>query len=196
MGFDATGMDFLRPFQVKGGAVAAWASATETFGTVVSFSNISAATFSPQHAEDKMNLLGADEHLLSVMEGMEVTLSLGGYDLPSLEVMTGVSITDSGTTPSRQREFDFPMGTNFPYFGCWLKFGVDEGYEFHLGIPRMKIKAFPELKFDQNKFAVADVAAGVARLRLTDDTLVYPKLIVYETATALPTNFTTSFGIS
>lgn len=72
----------------------------------------------PVNDQDEIKSGGARLHSLSVKTSVNLTMSMAGMDYDARGIMTGGTVTNTGSAPNRQREFRvLPGGEGLPYFG-------------------------------------------------------------------------------
>lgn len=77
---------------------------------------------------------------VSKVEGYDLTLEAGGISLEAYAMLTGVSVTETGTAPNRTKTYTFTQTDNLPYieiYGQSIGAG-DDGMKVHFF--RCKIK--------------------------------------------------------
>jgi hypothetical protein len=136
------------------------ASAT-TLGTGVDLPN--ARTFSFSEAEEFSELRGDDKLVSTRGRGSSVEwdLEAGGLSLEALKVMTGGTITTSGTTPSQVKTFSKKTTDTRPYFRVEGQIISDSGGDIHCVLPRCRVTGNIEGEFADGEFFLTS-GSGVA----------------------------------
>lgn len=183
------------PYLCRAMSVASWNSTAETYGTPASVSNLQGVSIDPQHDNDELKILGAIEETLSVLTSMDLSVSFGGVDWPTMAIMSGTDDESSGGATHRNNDAG---GTNMPYFGAWFAFPLSGGREAHVGLPKCQLQSrIPLDVSEQNQFAIPEIDVKAMRLRLADGTTYDVRFWQeYDAETALPTDFGTAFGTS
>lgn len=132
------------------------------------------------------NELRGDDQVVSVASRMskaEWELEAGGIDLDALAIITGWTVTESGSTPNQQEELQFDGGDCNPYFKVYGKaLGDDCDDDIHVLLYKVKLLDM-DGKLQDGEFFLTS-CSGVA---VDDGTNGVIKIIQHETATALPT---------
>lgn len=191
-------MLFNRPILSVDYKVAAWNDNTEQYGTPVTSKALQSTEIEPVMATDEGRVGGAIEHLLSIIEGCELTLSELGFDVATMAVMTNMTHSLSGSGESGRRTLTIPTGKNFPYFGLIVRIELDGGGQLHVSFPRCKAMShFAIEAAESGEFSVPEVEITAARLRLSSGTLKNAiGMDFYAVETAISSDFNTWFGIS
>ena len=127
---------------------------------------------------------GATLAVGTMPDAVEWSLSSGGIPLEAYELMTGRTVTESGTTPNRTNTMPGQMGPThaFPYFKIYGKSLGDDIGDVHCLILKAKITDGIEGTFGDGEFYVSS-CSGIG---IDDgDTGAY-EFIQNETATTLP----------
>lgn len=121
----------------------------------------------------------------------QITIRFGSVDLDILEIMTGASIDNSGTTPNRRRQLDI-SNRRLPYFGIAGKADAEEGSgDNHVFVPKLKLMEGFEIRLEYNTFSTPEItcrAVGDDQFLDADDLASVIQVVQYETSTtvALP----------
>lgn len=96
-------------------------------------------TWEPQFIGD--SLRGDDTTVASIgqLDKIEWNLSHGGISLEAMAIMTGKTVTTSGTTPNRTEKMTFKAGDNMPYFKIYGRAMGDAGDGLHVIIKKAKV---------------------------------------------------------
>lgn len=183
-------------YRVSEARVAAWDPDAETWNTGVAVPNLQGVSLTPMMENDEKNVFGAREAFLSVLVGVEASLSFVGKDDASMTEMTGIDSTSSGSGSSETRRTRHAGGADLGMFGLIVAIAKQGGGDMHVLLPYGKLDSLAALEMtEENQFAVPNITAKFGRLRKAAGTLydVYNEL-EHATATAVPTDFTTTFA--
>jgi hypothetical protein len=148
-------------YTLSGIIIARYNIVANTFGTPVVVDDGQMAVFEPEADTDKMRGYGQHTRGLTVPIGSKVTLKAGGIDYSAYEVMSGATITDSGSTPNQVRTVDtLAGGAGLPYFGVIGVGETDDGGKFVCGHKAIKLDTIPKREFngETNKFMLWETA--------------------------------------
>lgn len=109
-------------------------------------------------------------------------LSAGGISLEVRAIMTGRTVTLSGTGSAEVNTVIARAGDPMPYFKIYGKSLSDDGGDIHVKIPKCKLMDGISGKFKDGEFYIQETS-GMA---IDDGTALY-YLVQNETATTLPT---------
>ncbi len=163
----------------------------------VVFANAAGDTFAALDAAQKLSmkervssneLRGNDRvvALVTYSEAVDLELELGGIPLDAYALMTGRTVTVSGTTPTEQRSYDIVGDECFPYFQVSGRaIGDDCQGDVHALFYKVKLTDGIEGEFADGQFfvtkatmvAVKDATAGKVGT-----------IVQHETGSALPTS--------
>ena len=138
---------------------------------------------------DEAELRG-DNKILSIVDngrGAEWSIEEGGMSMAAMQVITGKSFVDTGTTPNVFRRLDFKTTDSSPYFFIVGKSDSDDAVEdIHVAIWKAKCTDTIELSWQDGEFLTPSFS-GRAVGRVSDDLLV--TLVQHETkgAAVVPT---------
>lgn len=130
--------------------------------------------------------LSGDDNLKSVVsfvDAIEWNLSAGGVDLDALEIMTGLTAVETGTTPNRVDTLDIGGGDSMPYFKIYGKSLGDGTDDIHVKLYKCKLNSL-EGSFQDAQFFITS-AAGIA---IDDGTGQIIDIVQNETAANLPSS--------
>lgn len=134
---------------------------------------------------DSIELRG-DNALIAVVDrgaGCEVKFEAGGISLDALEVLLGLTYTESGTTPNVKRTLDIGASDPRPYFFAIGKSLGDTNVEdLHVAVWKLKLTDNFEITLADGEFMIP-TCGGKAVGRDADDKML--TLIHNETAAAL-----------
>lgn len=122
---------------------------------------------------------------ISFTDKVEWELESGGISLEALKVLTGRTITLTGTTPDQVNTMSVKAGDSMPYFELRGRAISDNGGDFHVIMYKAKLSEGFEGEMADEEFYVQS-CSGVAVGRDSDSKIM--DLVQNETATALPTS--------
>jgi hypothetical protein len=130
--------------------------------------------------------LRGDNKVIAIVDngrGAEWSMEEGGLSMAALQVITGKTFADTGSTPNVVRRLDFKSTDSSPYFFIIGKANSDDGVEdLHVAIWKAKCTDNIEFSFQDGEF-VTPTFGGRAIGRTSDDLLA--SLVEHETATSL-----------
>ena len=121
--------------------------------------------------------------IAAYLDKVEWTLEAGGLSLEAIKVLTGRTITASGTTPNQKNTVLARAGDTYPYFKIYGKAVNDDGSDIHVLIYKAKLTDGLEGEWKDGEFFIQS-ASGVA----VDDGSKLYELVHNETAAAVPTS--------
>lgn len=156
-------------------------SAAGVLGTAVDLPASQTLSFS--EAEEFVEIRGDDKVQGVRGRGAQVDweLEAGGISLEAWAVLSGGTLTSSGTTPNRIKKFSKKGADARPYFKAEGQAISDSGGDVHGVLFKCKVNDTLEGEFADGEFWVTS-ASGIAIPNVTDD--LYD-LIQNETATAI-----------
>jgi hypothetical protein len=122
----------------------------------------------------------------AIPDAVEWSLESGGIPLEAYEIMTGRTVTESGTTPGRTNTMAGQMGADhaFPYFKIYGKSLGDGSDDIHCKILKAKITDGLEGTFGDGEFYVSK-CSGIG---IDDGSTGAYEFVQNETAAALPSS--------
>lgn len=124
----------------------------------------------------------AVQAIVSFSDAVEWELEAGGISLEAYALMTGRSVTLTGTTPNQINTVAVNAGDVYPYFKIYGKSMGDGTDDIHVKINKAKLTAAIEGQFKDGEFYVTK-CSGVAVDPGGTSTL---DIVQNETATTLP----------
>jgi hypothetical protein len=89
----------------------------------------------------------------------QMTVRFGSISLDVLEVITGKTIDESGTTPNQVRAMVFD-GINFPYFAiCGKSEATSGGGDTHIFVPKLKIMEGFQIQMQYGQYVIPELTA-------------------------------------
>ena len=129
-------------------------------------------TFSFSEAEDFENLDGDDMRVASHGSGPTVSWDLegGGISLEVWKILSGGTITSSGTTPATVKTFTKKTSDSRPYFNVYGRAVSDSGGDFQMVVYRCKADGDLEAELSNGSFLLTS-ASGTGMGNLSDQKL-------------------------
>jgi hypothetical protein len=154
----------------------------DTPGTLVDLPGIRelTLTFGTELAE-----LRGDNAVLAIVDNgrtAEWSMESGGLSFDAMEVITGKTMTESGTTPAVVRRLEFASDDQSPYFTIVGKSNSDDGAQ-DLHVVIYKAKATDDMEFTLTDGEFLTPTFGGAAVGRTSDKVI-AELVQHETATA------------
>jgi len=152
--------------------------------TVVSLTNAMTMSFKERV---KSGELSGDDKTVAVVaysDALEWSLSAGGIALEAWALLTGRTVTSTGTTPNRTTTLNADAGTPYPYFKIYGKSLGDGIDDVHVKIYKAKLTEPLEGEFSDGQFFVTSCSG----LAVDDGTNGIYDVVQNETATSLPTS--------
>ncbi len=179
-----------KPFSLKEIKIAVL-NADGTYGTAVAVPQARKLTVTPNMVTSK--LIGERAKtaaVATVLQDCTLEMDAGGYTWDALAVMIGQAVTESGTTPNKTKRQNWAAGDNLPYIGVIGVLDDDDGGDFHLGFPKVKLTGLPAI--EANGEEEAFVKEVIEMVAIADDNgfVMYP--LAHETA--VTGNFTAMFA--
>jgi hypothetical protein len=131
--------------------------------------------------------LSGDDKTVAVVaysDALEWSLEAGGISLEAWALMTGRTVTTTGTTPSRVTTLNADAAQTYPYFKIYGKSLGDGADDVHVKIYKAKLTEALEGEFADGEFFVTS-CAGIA---VDDGTNGIYDIVQNETAAALPSS--------
>jgi len=119
--------------------------------------------------------------IVAITDAVEWELESGGISLEAIRVMTGRTITLTGTTPSQINTVLARAGDTYPYFKIYGKSVGDTAGDIHVLIYQAKLTGALEGEFKDGEFFVTK-CSGVA----VDNGSKLYEIVQHETATTVP----------
>ena len=115
---------------------------------------------------------------------MEWNLESGGIDLDAYAIMTGRTVTATGSTPNQTETMAWSAGDCLPYFKIYGQaYSDDCDGDYHVKFFKAKLMGF-EGTFSEGEFFVTS-ANGIA---VDDGVNGIAEIVQHETAATLPTS--------
>ena len=188
------------PYNITDLVVCAQNSAGAHTGTPVKLQYGQECSVDPQAKTDELTGYGLTVELMTIITHANLSMAQGGIDLDTYEIVAGMTVTQSGTTPNQEREAHKEAGgQGLPYFGMVGRLPSANGSALLVGLMRCKLDSLPSLNVEQNQFVMGEV--GGKSIRNPGSSYVDVPFILkqQETAGAITLTsawFDTFFGIS
>lgn len=123
--------------------------------------------------------------LVAIEDAVEWSLEAGGISLEAWALMTGRTVTESGTTPGRTSTLNIAGGTVYPYFKIYGKaVGENATDDIHVKLYKCKLTEPLDGTFTDGEFYVTSCSG----LALPDGVNGVADIVQNETAADLPTS--------
>lgn len=152
--------------------------------TVVTLAVSRTLQFNPRMLTGELAGSDALREVASTIEALEWSIEEGGVPLEAWALMTGLTATETGTTPTRVLTLPGDAATAMPYFSIYgkaLGVGIDD---IHVLLPNCKLTGNIEGSFSYGEFYMTGIS-GIAVQRGTADLFT---IVQNETAAALPSS--------
>lgn len=121
----------------------------------------------------------------AISDKVEWALESGGISLEAYALMSGRSVTTSGTSPNETKTLNIQAGESFPYFKVYGKsVGDGDGSDIHVKVYKCKLTAPIEGTFQDGEFLVTS-CSGIA---VDDGVNGIADIVQNETAANLPSS--------
>ena len=120
---------------------------------------------------------------MSILEGLDWELGAGGISLEAYALMTGRTVTLSGTTPTRTTKLTARAGESYPYFKIYGKSLGDGIDDIHIKIFKAKITKGIDGTLKNGEY----LTTGVSGMAIDDGVNGIWEPVQNETAATLPT---------
>lgn len=150
-------------------------------GTAVKLSASQTLSFSEALTSGELRGNDATQAIAAYLDKVEWELEAGGLNFDAIKVLTGRTITASGTTPSQKNTILARAGDTYPYFKIYGKVINDDGSDVHCLIYKAKLTGGLTGEWKDGEFFIQG-ASGVA---IDNGTKLY-ELIHNETTASVP----------
>jgi len=124
--------------------------------------------------------------LVAIEDAVEWSLEAGGISLEAWALMTGRTVTETGTTPGRTNTLNIAGGTVYPYFKIYGKaVGENATDDIHVKLYKCELTEPLDGSFADGEFYVTSCSG----LALSDGVNGIADIVQNETATALPASW-------
>lgn len=164
---------------------------TDAAGTVLGETSIdlpNMQTFSFSETEEFQELRGDDRVVTTRGQGAQVEWSLeaGGVDIRVWAILTGGSVTESGTTPNRVVTARKRSSDNRPFFRLEGQAISDSGGDVHAVVYRCRANSNIEGSFSDGEFFITS-ASGLGLPLMDEDFDLLYDFVQNETKVSIPT---------
>jgi len=122
--------------------------------------------------------------VVSEVDALEASLEAGGISLEAYALMTGRTMTTSGTTPSRKNTLNGDGAERFPYFKIYGKSLGDGSDDVHVKLYKCKLTEGLEGSLKDGEFLMSKVGSIIC---IDDGVNGIWDIVQNETAATLPT---------
>lgn len=122
------------------------------------------------------------QSVASTMMAVEWEMEAKGISLEAMAIMTGRTLSTTGTTPNEVKSLVADAGTRLPYFKIYGKSLGEGDDDVHLLIYKAKLTDGPEISMQFGEFA-GPTLKGIG---VDDDSNGIYKVVINETADDLP----------
>ena len=150
-------------------------------GTAVALSAAQRLNFKEALTSGELRGNDATVAIAAYLDKVEWELEAGGLSFDAIKVLTGRTITASGTTPNQKNTILARAGDTYPYFKIYGKVVNDDGSDLHCLIYKAKLLDGLEGEWKDGEFFIQS-ASGIA----VDDGSKLYELVHNETATTVP----------
>lgn len=151
--------------------------------TVVSLPAATKLGFQERLVSGEMRGNDVVQALVAITDAVEWSLENGGLSLEAWAMMTGRTVTETGTTPSQVNTMNIDGGQVYPYFKVYGKsIGENANDDIHVKLYKCKLTAPLEGEFTDGEFFVTSCSG----LALPDGVNGIADVVQNETAAALP----------
>ncbi len=160
---------------------------TNFTGTIARVARPRKVEVTPVVDTDEINSSGFRTDVLTVKRAVDLMIDVAGYDFDVTAIMTGGTVTSTGTTPNQQRKYVVnPGGDGFPYFGMICVGRVEGGGLLVWGAPAVKLKNEPMLSLDgeESKYTRASMEAASIGVELTSGVVYSDVFKSYESSSS------------
>ncbi len=154
-----------------------------TFGTAVDVPSVQLLGIKYNTVNASLEGDGGITSVVSKAISATMTIRFGSVNLQTLEVITGATLSESGTTPNRVHRMKF-TGENMPWFAVCGKTTAAENTtaDTHFFCPKLKCTEGFEVRMEYNAFSIPEIPAMA--IKDPDYTAIF-EVIEHETAAAV-----------
>lgn len=121
--------------------------------------------------------------VVSEVDALEASLEAGGISLEAYALMTGRTVAESGTTPTRVNTLTGAGAERFPYFKIYGKSLADGDDDVHVKFYKCKLTAGLEGSLADGEFMMSNIGSIIC---IDDGSNGIFDIVQNETATTLP----------
>jgi len=144
-------------------------------------------TFSFSEAEEFTELRGDDKVVATRGQGstVEFELESGGISLDAWKVLSGGTLTTTGTAPAQSKKLSKKSTDARPYFKVEGQVISDSGGDVHCVLPKCKVTDSLEGEFSDGEFMLTNASGTAIGSTLTGQEDVVYEMTQNETAVAI-----------
>jgi hypothetical protein len=144
-------------------------------------------TFSFSEAEEFTELRGDDKVVATRGQGstVEFELESGGISLDAWKVLSGGTLTSTGTAPAQSKKLSKKSTDARPYFKVEGQIISDSGGDVHCVLPKCKVTDSLEGEFSDGEFMLTNASGTAIGSTLTGQEDVVYEMTQNETAVAI-----------
>ena len=144
-------------------------------------------TFSFSEAEEFTELRGDDKVVATRGQGstVEFELESGGISLDAWKVLSGGTLTSTGTAPAQSKKLSKKSTDARPYFKVEGQVISDSGGDVHCVLPKCKVTDSLEGEFSDGEFMLTNASGTAIGSTLTGQEDVVYEMTQNETAVAI-----------
>jgi hypothetical protein len=144
-------------------------------------------TFSFSEAEEFTELRGDDKVVATRGQGstVEFELESGGISLDAWKVLSGGTLTTTGTAPAQSKKLSKKSTDARPYFKVEGQIISDSGGDVHCVLPKCKVTDSLEGEFSDGEFMLTNASGTAIGSTLTGQEDVVYEMTQNETAVAI-----------
>ncbi len=140
-------------------------------------------TFNERLVSGELRGDGKTVAVVSEVDAVEASLEAGGISLEAYALMTGRTVTSSGTTPTRETTLNGDGAQRVPYFKIYGKSLADGIDDIHIKLFKCKLTNGLEGSLGDGEFMMSSMGAIIC---IDDGTNGIFDIVQNETATTLP----------
>lgn len=150
-------------------------------GTAVALSAAQRLNFKEALTSGELRGNDATVAIAANLDKVEWELEAGGLSFDAIKVLTGRTITATGTTPNQKNTILARAGDTYPYFKIYGKVVNDDGSDVHCLVYKAKLTDGLQGEWKDGEFYIQG-ASGIA---IDNGTKLY-ELVHNETAASVP----------
>lgn len=139
--------------------------------------------FGPEFSNAELRANDEVAYSMSRVSKATGSFSSGGYSAEAMALMTGKTITESGSTPNATGVWSISGGDTFPEFEVYGQAYGQNGSALMVHLPRVVITGGLEFAFEDENFFVSSIDVDI--LRDTSTGKIF-EITQQETAAAIP----------
>lgn len=140
-------------------------------------------TFTERLVSGELRGDGKTVAVVSEVDALEASLEAGGISLEAYALMSGRTVTESGTTPTRKNTLKGQGAERFPYFKIYGKSLADGDDDVHVKLYKCKLTNGLEGNLADGEFMMSNMGSIIC---IDDGTNGVFDIVQNETETTLP----------